>query len=72
MAKKIKWFQLYKQSLPSKWIDSIMYGKITYWDFLCKEKERLESLGRQAEIKGGHLRNNSRHTECYLRVNKIA
>lgn len=71
MSKDIEWIQIYKKDLPSKWINS-MYGKITYWDFLCKEKERLESLGRKVELKGGYLRNNSRHTECYMLVNQIA
>lgn len=68
---KIELIQIYKKNLPSKWIKS-MYGKITYWDFLCKEKDRLESLGRRVAIEGGYLINNSKHAECCMLVNKIA
>jgi hypothetical protein len=58
-----EWIQPYAKALPSKWIDS-RYGKVTFWDFLWKEKKSFERHGRKAKVENGQ--------ECYLLANKIA
>lgn len=64
------WYQLYKKELPSKEIKTVK-GDIDYFDFLYREKERLESLGRKVKIEGGEAKDGLRHKKMYLLVNKI-
>ena len=64
-------YEIFKKELPSKFINT-RFGKITYFDWLCKEEEKInQSPGRIAKIEGGDLRDGSRHREVCLLVNKI-
>lgn len=63
--------QLYKKGNPDRLIKTIN-GPITYYDFLCEEKHRLELLGRIAELKGGGSKGHGCHEDICLLVNKLA
>lgn len=67
----MKYIMIYNKCLPTKLIKT-SYGIITYYDFLCKEKEKFESHGRKVKIKGGEpIGKSNRRTNCCMYANNI-
>ncbi|MFX0022143.1 MAG: hypothetical protein ACFE9S_07440 [Candidatus Hermodarchaeota archaeon] len=63
--------QIYNKKLPSRWINTTRYGKITYYDYLCREEKSMIEHGRKAKVKGGERKKDSRYAECWLEADKL-
>lgn len=66
----MKYIQIYKEDRPTKIIDSKRYGVIAYYDWLCRERDRInQSPGRRAHVKGNPVKKHN--ASCCLMVNKL-